>query len=73
MTWRHIRDLIIGSPLPSEGLSKARLDNARALAALSPDALTSIAYANQEIFPGLAAEVGPDVPAVPLGQGEGYY
>jgi amino acid transporter len=53
MTRRHIRELLIGSPLPSEGLSEARLDNARALAALSPDALASIAYANQEIFLGL--------------------
>ncbi|MBN1123187.1 MAG: APC family permease [Anaerolineae bacterium] len=53
MIWRHIRELVIGSPLPSEDLSEARLDKVRALAALSPDALASVAYANQEIFLGL--------------------
>ncbi len=53
MIWRHIRELVIGSPLPSEDLSESRLDKVRALAALSPDALASVAYANQEIFLGL--------------------
>lgn len=36
-------------------MSHERLDNLRALAALSPDALASIAYANQEIFLGLVS------------------
>jgi amino acid transporter len=53
MTWRQVRDLIIGSPLPTEEMAGKRLDNVRALAALSPDALASVAYANQEIFLGL--------------------
>ena len=53
MSRRHFRQWIIGSPLPSADLSAKRLDNVRALAALSPDALASIAYANQEIFLGL--------------------
>lgn len=52
--WNHVRALIIGSPLPSADMSVKRLDKARALAALSPDALASVAYANQEIFLGLA-------------------
>ncbi|MBN1201109.1 MAG: APC family permease [Anaerolineae bacterium] len=52
---RHqIRRLIIGSPLPSAEAAEKRLDKIRALAALSPDALASVAYANQEIFLGLA-------------------
>ncbi|MBP6786344.1 MAG: APC family permease [Candidatus Promineofilum sp.] len=49
----HIRHLIIGSPLPSERSGETRLDKVRALASLSPDALASVAYANQEIFLGL--------------------
>lgn len=49
----HIRHLLIGSPLPSEQTGETRLDKVRALASLSPDALASIAYANQEIFLGL--------------------
>jgi amino acid transporter len=50
----RLHDLLIGHPLPTFRLGEARLDNARALAALSPDALSSIAYANQEIYLGLA-------------------
>lgn len=49
----HIRHLLIGSPLPSEQSGETRLDKVRALASLSPDALASVAYANQEIFLGL--------------------
>jgi amino acid transporter len=48
-----LKDLIIGSPLPTRQLSEKRLNKVRALAAFSPDALSSIAYANQEIFLGL--------------------
>jgi amino acid transporter len=36
-------------------MGDVRLSNVRALAALAPDALSSIAYANQEIFLGLVA------------------
>lgn len=45
--------LFIGSPLPSEMMAEKRLNNVRALAAFSPDALSSVAYANQEIYLGL--------------------
>ncbi len=50
----NLRQLLIGPPLPSQRAGEERLSNFRALAALSPDALASIAYANQEIFLGLA-------------------
>ena len=49
----RIKELLIGSPLPTHLLKHERLDNIRALAAFSPDALSSIAYANQEIYLGL--------------------
>ena len=48
-----VKHLLIGSPLPTKRMGHTRLDNWRALAAFSPDALSSIAYANQEIYLGL--------------------
>ena len=50
----HLRELVFGPPLPTGRLEGERLNKVRALAALSPDALSSVAYANQEIFLGLA-------------------
>lgn len=49
----QLRHLVFGSPLPSAELGEARIDKKRALTALSPDALASVAYANQEIYLGL--------------------
>ncbi|NPV65901.1 MAG: APC family permease [Anaerolineae bacterium] len=49
----YIRDFLIGPPLPTQQLGGERLNKVRALAAFSPDALSSIAYANQEIYLGL--------------------
>jgi len=49
----RIRDLFIGPPLPTQQSAHSKLNKIRALAALSPDALSSIAYANQEIYLGL--------------------
>jgi amino acid transporter len=49
----HLKDLLLGPPLPSNQASEKRLSKFLALAAFSPDALSSIAYANQEIFLGL--------------------
>jgi amino acid transporter len=49
----RIRTLVLGPPLPTRYLSHQRLNKIRALAAFSPDALSSIAYANQEIYLGL--------------------
>ncbi len=46
--------LLTGSPLPTDKLAEKKLNNIRALASFSPDALSSIAYANQEIYLGLA-------------------
>lgn len=51
----RLKYALIGSPLPSEMMAERRLNKVRALAAFSPDALSSIAYANQEIYLGLAA------------------
>jgi amino acid transporter len=49
-----IKHLLLGSPLSTEQSGEKRLNKIRALAAFSPDALSSIAYANQEIYLGLA-------------------
>jgi amino acid transporter len=49
----RIKHLLLGSPLPTQQLVHERLNKIRALAAFSPDALSSIAYANQEIYLGL--------------------
>jgi amino acid transporter len=48
-----IKYWLIGSPLTTQQFAHRRLNKIRALAAFSPDALSSIAYANQEIFLGL--------------------
>ena len=48
-----LKYLLIGSPLPSAMMAEKRLNKVRALAAFSPDALSSVAYANQEIYLGL--------------------
>jgi amino acid transporter len=48
-----LRYWLIGPPLPTREIGEKRLNKTRALAAFSPDALSSIAYANQEIFLGL--------------------
>ncbi len=55
MDLKRLRDIIIGSPLPTREYGEQQLNKVRALASLSPDALSSIAYANQEIFLGLVA------------------
>ncbi|HEY6074681.1 MAG TPA: amino acid permease, partial [Anaerolineales bacterium] len=49
----NLRHWLIGPPLSTQRLAEERLNKVRALAAFSPDALSSIAYANQEIFLGL--------------------
>lgn len=48
-----IKDLLIGPPLSTQAIGHKQLNKIRALAAFSPDALASIAYANQEIYIGL--------------------
>ena len=49
----QIKELFLGPPLPTYELAEKKLNKIRALAAFSPDALSSIAYANQEIYLGL--------------------
>jgi len=49
----RFRRLLLGPPLPTQQFIHERLNKVRALATFSPDALSSIAYANQEIFLGL--------------------
>lgn len=49
----RLKEFLIGPPLPTRQLHEKRLNKIRALAAFSPDALSSIAYANQEIYLGL--------------------
>ncbi len=49
----HLKDLVIGPALPTASAAHKKLNKLRALAAFSPDALASIAYANQEIYLGL--------------------
>ena len=53
MLINRIKQVLIGSPLPTQQLVEKRLNKVRALAAFSPGALSSIAYANQEIYLGL--------------------
>lgn len=48
-----LKDILIGPALPTRVLGNKQLNKIRALAAFSPDALASIAYANQEIYLGL--------------------
>jgi amino acid transporter len=50
---QSLREIVTGPPLPTRRLGAERLNKVRALAAFSPDALSSIAYANQEIYLGL--------------------
>lgn len=63
-----LKHILIGSPLRTQELAERRLNKVRALAAFSPDALSSIAYANQEIYLGLvvAGTVGLSL-AFPIG------
>ncbi len=64
----RIREIIIGAPLPTQQSAHEKLNKIRALAAFSPDALSSIAYANQEIYLGLvvAGTAGLNM-ALPIG------
>jgi amino acid transporter len=64
----RIRHLMLGPPLSTQQTAHERLNKVRALATFSPDALSSIAYANQEIYLGLvvAGSVGLSL-ALPVG------
>ncbi len=64
----RLHQLLIGPPLPTQAIAHEKLNKIRALAAFSPDALSSIAYANQEIYLGLvvAGSIGLKM-ALPIG------
>jgi hypothetical protein len=49
----RLREIVVVPPLPTSAQGKRRLKRNRARAASSPEALPSIACANQEIFLGL--------------------
>jgi len=51
----HLKTLLVGAPLPTSAHGEERLNNAEALAILSSDALSSVAYATQEIVLVLGA------------------
>jgi amino acid transporter len=63
-----LRELAFGPPLTTGQLGERGLNKIRALAAFSPDALSSIAYANQEIYLALiiAGSAGLSL-ALPVG------
>jgi len=53
-----LKEIILGPALPTRTIGEQTLNKIRALAAFSPDALASIAYANQEIYLGLIVAGG---------------
>jgi hypothetical protein len=56
----QLKAALVGKPLPTSAYAEERLTNAEALAILSSDALSSVAYATQEIVLvlGMAGAVG---------------
>src|SRR5437867_7755325 len=53
-TYRRIKHLLFGRPLPSERLEHERLNKKTALAVLSSDAISSVAYATDQTLLVLA-------------------
>ena len=51
--FNRLKEFLIGPPILTQRIFDEKLNKIRALAAFSPDALSSIAYANQEIYLGL--------------------
>jgi len=66
----QVKAALVGAPLPTSAHAEERLNNAEALAVLSSDALSSVAYATQEIVLVLgmagAAGLGFTVPITAL-------
>ncbi len=50
MVSNRLRQILIGTPLPSAGILHERLNKIQALAVFSSDALSSVAYATEEIL-----------------------
>ena len=60
--WRRTKRVLVGKPIPTAQAIHERLNKIQALAVLSSDALSSVAYATEQILLVLAAAV-----TVPLG------
>src|SRR6476620_7996261 len=56
--YRRFKHLIFGRPLPSERLEHERLNKKTALAVLSSDAVSSVAYATDQILFVLGGAIG---------------
>jgi amino acid transporter len=52
--YQHVKQLVFGSPLPSDRLDHERLNKKTALAVLSSDAISSVAYATEQTLIVLA-------------------
>ncbi|HUU98715.1 MAG TPA: APC family permease [Phycisphaerae bacterium] len=62
---RTLRQLVLGSPLPVTAMERESLPKTKALAVFSSDALSSVAYATEEILLALVV-VGPVVLSLSL-------
>ena len=56
--YRHFKHVLFGRPLPSERLEHERLNKKTALAVLSSDAISSVAYATDQILFVLGGAIG---------------
>src|SRR6476660_3621324 len=56
--YRRFKHVLFGRPLPSERLEHERLDRKTALAVLSSDAISSVAYATDQILFVLGGAIG---------------
>src|SRR3954463_562484 len=57
-SYRRLKHLLFGRPLPSERLEHERLNKKTALAVLSSDAISSVAYATDQILFVIGGAVG---------------
>jgi amino acid transporter len=57
-TYRRVKRVLFGRPLPSERLEHERLNKKTALAVLSSDAISSVAYATDQILFVLGGAIG---------------
>ncbi len=57
-TYRRLKHTVFGRPLPSERLEDERLNKRTALAVLSSDAISSVAYATDQILFVLGGAIG---------------
>ena len=55
---KRVKNLLVGRPLPSERLEHERLSKKTALAVLSSDAISSVAYATDQILFVVGGAVG---------------